>query len=512
MSNTEANKRVAKNTLLLYSRMIILLLVSLYTSRIVLKALGFDDYGIYNVVGGVVTMFAFINAAMGNATSRFITFALGKGDKNHTIDVLNMSMFIHLLLALLIILLAETIGIWFLYNHMVIPESRFNAALWVYQLSVIASVATILCVPFNATIIAYEHMGAFAYLSILDAIFKLAIAFAISLAQSDRLILYALLYLIVNLINILIYQIYCFRKFDVVKFRKPRNYSILKPMLSFASWSLLGNLAYIGYTQGLNILLNVFFGPVVNASRGVAYQIQGAVKGFVTNFQMAVNPQITKSYAQEDFARLHSLIITSSKFSFYLLLCIILPVSLQIQHILQIWLADVPEYCAQFSILTMAVLLISTLSNPLGIANNATGKIRNYQLVEGGTLLLIVPVAYLVLKSGGNPVSVFWVQLVIMCIVQWLRVQLVCHKIRMSIKDYCIKVLFRVLSVAVCSSILSIIVAHVLPESILSMILIVLISVCSVIICSYFFGLSISEKNFIISKLSGFIGKHRNIA
>lgn len=502
MSHSEANKRVAKNTLLLYGRMILLLLVSLYTSRIVLAALGFDDYGIYNVVAGAVTMFAFINAAMGNASSRYITFAIGKGDHDHSINVFNSSILVHALIALLIIILAETVGLWFLYNKMVIPAERFTAAFWVFQLSVISCVAIILCVPFNATIIAYEKMGAFAYISILDAVLKLGIAFAITVTTSDRLILYALLYLGVNLLNIVIYQIYCIRKFEIVRFRKLKDYSILKEMTGFAGWSLIGNLAYLGYTQGLNLLLNIFFGPVVNAARGIAYQIQGAVKGFITNFQMAVNPQITKSYATEDYTRLHNLIIFGSKFSFCLLLCIILPISLDIQPILDLWLKNVPHYSAPFAILTMAALLIDTLSNPLGIANNATGKIRNYQIVEGGTLLLIVPVSYIVLKCGGNPVSVFWVQLAIMFIVQVQRIFLVCHKIKMRIRDYFSKVLFKVAAVAISSVIIPLTAMYLLPHTFLSYIAVASLAVCSVLLSSFYVGLTAKEKVYAASKLA----------
>ncbi len=502
-----ANKRLAKNTLLLYIRMILLLAVSLYTSRIILAALGFDDYGIYNVVGGVVSMFAFINAAMGNASSRFITYALGKGDNEHSINVFNVSILVHALLAIIIVILAENIGLWFFYNKMIIPASRMTAAFWVYQLSIISCVATILCVPFNATIIAHEKMGAFAYISLLDAILKLGIAFAITVTSSDRLVLYALLYLGVNLLNIVIYQIYCFRKFETVKFQRPKNYAIMKEMMGFAGWSLIGNLATLCCIQGLNLLLNVFFGPVVNAARGIAYQIQGAVKGFITNFQMAINPQITKSYAAEDYKRLQQLIVFGSKFSFCLMLCIMLPISLEIKPILHIWLGKVPDYTAQFAILTMGVLLIDTLANPLGIANNATGKIRNYQIVEGGTLLLILPVAYIVLKMGGNPISVFWVQLVIMFFVQILRIFLVCHKIHMPKSKYVYQVLFRVLLVAGCSVVVPILVWYTLPQNLLSFIAVVITSIGSTLFCAYYLGLNSYEKANVSTKISSFTNK-----
>lgn len=469
-----------------------------------IAALGFDDYGIYNVVGGVVTMFAFINAAMGNATNRFITYALGKGDKDHTINVVNTSLLVHILISILIVILAETVGLWFLYHKMVIPASKFTAALWVYQFSVIACVATIMCGPFYAIIVAHERMGAFAFISILDVIFKLGIAYAITLASSQRLILYAALYLVVNLLDILIYQIYCIRNFDDVKFRKPKDLTLLKEMTGFASWSLIGNLAYILSTQGVNVLLNVFFGPVVNAARGIAVQVQSAIKGFVTNFQLAINPQITKSYAAGEIERLNDLIVAGSKFSFFLLLCITLPISLEIKPILALWLVNVPDYTAQFAVLTLCVSLVDTLANPLGIANNATGSIRNYQLVEGGTLLLILPIAYIVLKLGGNPVSVFLTQLIITIIVQILRIFLVCHKINMRKADYFSKIILRVTIVTVCSVVPSVILAHFLNGLTLSIIYVPIISAILVVSFSFLLGLSKSEKEVLLNKLSKF--------
>jgi len=494
------NKRVAKNTILLYGRMFLLLAVSLYTSRVVLSALGFEDYGIYNVVGGIVAMFSFINMALANSTSRFITFSLGKDDLDDSRQVFNACFIVHIIIALVIILLSETVGLWFLYNKMVIPESRMYAALWVYQFSVIACVASILYAPFNAIIIAHEKMSAFALISILDAFLKLLIVYLISVFRDDRLILYAFLLLCVSITDIIIYLIYCKRKFPEVKFERIKNKNNPEEIMGFAGWSMIGNLAFVGYTQGLNILLNLFFGPIVNAARGVATQLQSAVMGFVTNFQMAVNPQITKSYAQGDFNRLHTLVYASSKFSFFLLYCIILPLSIESKSILSIWLVDVPDYAVQFTVLTLFARLIDTLSNPIGISNNATGTIKTYQIFEGGSLLLIVPIAYLVLKLGGNPTSVFWVQLIIMYAVQILRLFLVCGKINMSKKEYCKKVLLRIIPVAVVSAIIPLMLHQLLPSSIVSSIVVVLISIGSVLLFSYLIGLEYNERLMLQKK------------
>ena len=499
--NSSSNKRIAKNTLVLYARMLLLLAVSLYTSRIVLATLGIEDYGLYNVVGGIVTMFTFISMAMGNSTSRFITFALGKGEENELKSVVGVAFLIHLTLAGIILILAETIGLWFLYNKMVIPEARMTAAIWVYQFSVVSCIITIITVPFNSMIIAHEKMGAFAFISILDAILKLLIVYLILVSSHDRLILYAALLLGVSIINCVMYLTYCRKNFAEAKHIRLHKTALVREMSSFASWSLVGNLAYVGYTQGLNILLNIFFGPVVNAARGVAVQVQSVVKGFVTNFQTAVNPQIFKSYAQENYQRLHTLVYSSSKFSFYLLYCMVLPISIEAKPLLGLWLKDVPDHAVLFTILTLLVLLVDPLSNPIDKANQATGKIRSYQLLEGGSLLLIVPIAYVALKVTGRPYIVFVVQIIVMYLVQILRLFIVCHKIKMSKKEYIKHVLLRVVIVAITSAVFPILLYHLLPNTIISMIIIVVVSLLCVVICAYFLGLTQKEKNLITSKI-----------
>ena len=499
--NSSSNKRIAKNTLLLYARMLLLLVVSLYTSRIVLATLGIEDYGLYNVVGGIVTMFTFLNTAMGNSSHRYITYALGKGDEKELREVVSATCMIHWGIAIIILILAETVGLWFLYNKMVIPEGRMVAAEWVYQFSVIACIVTIISVPYNAMIIAHEKMGAFAFISILDAVLKLLIVYIIQVAGGDKLILYAALILCVNVLDRLIYQIYCKRHFEEAKRIRFHRVSQLKEMTSFAGWSMIGNLAFIGYTQGLNILLNMFFGPAVNAARGVAVQVQGAVKGFVTNFQTAVTPQIIKSYSQQDFNRLHNLVFYSSKFSFFLLYCMVLPITLEAKTLLGLWLKEVPDYAVIFTILILWIMLIEPLSNPIDKANQATGKIRTYQIVEGGSLLLIVPISYFVLKWGGEPYAVFVVQLLVMAVVQVLRLFLVCHKIRMSKREYVKKVLLRVFMVAVVAAVIPVSVYILMPQSIWSFVVVVIVSVLSVLCSSYYLGLNKNEKQTINEKI-----------
>lgn len=508
--NSSSNKRIAKNTLLLYVRMLLLMAVSLYTSRVVLATLGIEDYGLYNVVGGIVTMFTFISMAMGNSTVRYITFALGKGDKEELKSVVSAASVIHFALAFLILLLAETIGLWFLHNKMVIPEGRMVAAEWVYQFSVISCMISIISVPYNAMIVAHEKMGVFAFISILDAVLKLLIVYLIQITDFDKLIFYAFLILCVYILDRIIYQVYCVRHFDEArKIRFTTKIPQLTDMTSFAGWSLIGNLAYVGFTQGLNILLNLFFGPVVNAARGVAVQVQGAVKGVVTNFQTAVNPQIIKSFANEDYNRLHQLIYSSSKFSFYLLLLLVLPIAIEAKFILGIWLKEVPDYAVAFTILTLCISLIEPLSNPIGVANNATGKIKIYQIVEGGSLLLIVPIAYLVLKLGGNPVSVFVVQMVVLILVQIIRLFLVCHKIKMPKSKYVKYVLLPVSEVALLSPIFPITMYKLLPNNFLSVLFVILLSMICVIAFAYSMGLEDKERIFLRTKVTSIIQRKK---
>lgn len=500
--NTSSNKRIAKNTLLLYARMLLLLVVSLYTSRVVLAALGIDDYGLYNVVGGIVTMFTFLNAAMGNASNRYITYALGKGDEKELREVVSATCLIHWIIAGIILLLAETVGLWLLCNKMVIPDGRWAAVLWVYQFSIVACVFSVISVPFNSMIIAHEKMGAFAFISIIDAVLKLLIAYLIQITSYDKLIYYGALVLCVSIFDRLIYQFYCYKHFNEARHIKLKKVPQLKEMSAFAGWSLIGNLAFIGYTQGINILLNMFFGPAVNAARGVAVQIESAVKGFVINFQTAVNPQIIKTYAQKEFDRMHMLIYASSKFSFFLLFCMVLPICIESNTILNIWLKEVPHYATFFTILILIITLSEPLRNPIDRANQAAGNIRNYQIVEGGLLLLIVPLSYLILKIGCEPYAVFLVQLVVMYSVQIVRLFLVCHKIKMSKREYIKRVLLRVVGVAILSSIIPLLLHSVLLRSIGNSIITIIVSIISVLSCSFYIGLTKTERLLVMSKIN----------
>lgn len=337
------NKRIAKNTLLLYIRMLFMMAISLYTSRIILNTLGVEDYGIYNVVGGVVAMFGFINSSMSSATQRYITFALGKGNFTNLQKVFSTTLQIHVLIAVIILILGETIGLWFMNEKMQIPTNRMDAAFWVLQCSILSTIVMIISVPYNADIIAHEKMSAFAYISILEAVLKLAIVYILLIGSFDKLILYAFLLLAVQILIRFCYSLYCNKHFKETKYKHVWDKTLFKEMTEFAGWSIFGNLSGVLFGQGLNMLLNVFFGPVVNAARAIALQVQCAIQQFVNSFQMALNPQITKTYARGELEEMHKLMFRSARFSFYLLFFLSLPVLFETNFILTIWLKTVPE-------------------------------------------------------------------------------------------------------------------------------------------------------------------------
>lgn len=505
MSKTlDNNKRIAKNTLLLYFRMFFIMAVSLFTSRVVLKTLGVEDFGIYNVVGGVVSMFGFLNSAMSSTTQRYITFALGKGDAEELRKVFSNCILTHLIISVVVLVLAESIGLWFLYNKMVIPADRMFAAFWVFQCSVLSSLVLIMSIPYNADIIAHEKMAAFAYISLVEVFLKLLIVYFLYISAYDKLIVYAFLILFVQCFIRSIYAWYCKKHFKETLGRLIYNKSILRELLSFASWNLYGNLAAILFTQGLNILLNIFFGPIINAARGVALQVQTAVSQFAGNFQMALNPQITKSYAQNDLKAMHSLIYRSSKFTFMLLLILVMPFFFEADFILGVWLSEVPQKSVIFLRLMLVIIMIDALVNPLMVSAAATGRIKKYQTIVGGILLSIVPVAYIVLKIGAPPESVFIVQIVIYIFAFLARLLIIKKMIALSIADYTKTVLCRCFLVFIISFLIPLGLSQSLNNSTIKSLSIITFSILSCLIFSYLIGLTSHERNFINKKLYKF--------
>ena len=494
------NKRIAKNTLLLYIRMLFTMAVSLYTSRVILNTLGVEDYGIYNVVGGVVSMFGFLNSAMSSATNRYITFNLGKGDNKRLQTIFSTTLQIHTIIAIVIVIFAEIIGTWFLYNKMQIPNDRLDAAFWVLQSSILSSVIMILSVPYNAAIIAHEKMSAFAYISIVEVVLRLIIVYLLNVFSYDKLIIYAILALAVQILIRFCYSIYCHRHFKETKYIKVWDKSLFKEMMSFAGWSFWGNIAGILYTQGLNMLLNVFFGPVVNAARAIAVQVQGAVQHFVSNFQMALNPQITKTYASGEIGQMHMLMFRSARFSFLLLFFIAFPLLLETDFILQLWLKTVPDNAVIFTQIMICISLIYTTANPCVIANQATGKVKIYQMVVGGILLLILPISYIVLKLGAPAYSVFIVHFCVESVAQFSRMYMLRKLINLPMWQYMKNIYIPIVTTVAVAIILPVIVRMQVEEGWLRFMAVGFTCVLSVGISTFFIGFTKHERVFFLDK------------
>lgn len=456
MSNQTSNnnKRIAKNTLLLYFRMLFMMIVSLYTSRVILNALGVEDFGIYNVVGGVVAMFTVISGSLSAAISRFITYELGKGDRSKLNHIFSASVSIQLFLSLIIVVLIESIGVWFLNAKMTIPEDRMMAANWVLQFSIITFIINLISVPYNAAIIAHERMSAFAYISILEVVCKLGIAFFITLSPIDNLIFYAILTCGVSLLIRFTYGNYCKKHFTECHFHFYWDKSLLKRMFSFAGWNFIGSSASILRDQGVNVVLNLYCGPVVNAARGISMQVNNAIMGFVNNFMIALNPQITKSYASGNYKYMMELIYQGSRLSFYMLLVLSMPIIINTEFLLHIWLKIVPNYTVCFVQLTLILAMVESISNPLVTAMLATGKIRNYQIIVGGLNLMNFPLSYMLLNFGFSPYSTLVLAIIIALGCLMLRLWLLRGMIGLSALKFVKSVLINVLIVAILASII----------------------------------------------------------
>lgn len=410
MSQTsENNKRIAKNTVLLYIRMFISVIVGLYTSRVVLNTLGVEDYGVYNVVGGIVAMFSFLNASMSGATSRFLTYELGKNNLFKLEQTFSSAMVIHIGIAVAVFILAETIGIWFLMNKLVIPESRMLAAHIVFQLSILAMMVTITQVPYNASIIAHEKMDVYAYVELLNVFLKLGIVFLLLLGKTDKLILYALLTFIVSLIIALIYRVYCMRHFSECHLKRKIYVDVIKPMLSFSCWDLYGNMAVSFRVQGVTMLLNMFYGPLLNAANGIANNVHGIILGFANNVIMAFRPQIIKGYAEGDIRRMSYLIENAIKFTLCLYLIIALPLFAEADYVLKLWLKTVPDYTVFFLRVVLICSFFRLGSNIMNIAIHATGKIKMVSFISGTFFLLNIPLMYVVMNLGSGAYIAYFV-------------------------------------------------------------------------------------------------------
>lgn len=403
MSDISANdKRIARNTMFLYFRMGLSIIVSLYTSRVVLQALGVEDYGIYGVVGSLVSMFGFLNASMSGATSRFLTYELGRSDFKQLKKTFSMAFFEHCIIALAVMLICESFGVWFLNYKMVIPPDRLYAANLVLQLSILSMMINVTQVPYNASIISHEHMDIYAYVSLTEVILKLLVVFLLELFLIDKLILYALLVLGVHIIIAIIYRLYCVRHFQECHVCRLWDGKLLKSMLSFSGWDLYGNLSITARTQGVNMLLNVFFGPIVNAAASISSSVQGAVMRFASNVVTAVKPQIIKYYAQGSYNEMVHLISNAVRLNYLILLFITVPLMTELHYVLSLWLGVVPDYTVEFCCFTLVFNFYTNMSHTLVTGIHATGKIIRPSLINGSLYLSVVPITYIAFKLGGE--------------------------------------------------------------------------------------------------------------
>jgi O-antigen/teichoic acid export membrane protein len=504
-------KRIAKNTILLYVRMALNMAVSLYTSRVLLRVLGIEDYGLYNVIGGVVILFSFLNNSMGGATSRFITFALGKGDSKELNRIFSASLLNHIFIAIMIFILAETIGLYLVFQKLVIPTERFNSALYVYQFSIFTAMLTMTQIPYNACIIAHEKMSAFAYLSIGETLLKLGAVIVLQFVYGyDRLTIYAVLIFIITIFITLSYRLYCKKSFEECTYHFFMDSVLYKKLFVYAGWDLIGGFSGIAQGQGLNILLNMFFGPVVNAARAVSVQVQTALSQFSSNFMMAVRPQVIKAYAEGKVSEMLNLVYLSTRYGSALTLFFALPVFIEIEYILRLWLGTVPKYADSFCRVLILVILVNVMRNPFVAAFHAVGHIRLGNVVCGSLLISTLPIAYIALKHGASPLSVFWITLVITGVAQWVDLLNLKRFLPISFSQYLKLVYAPVWSLVLISGSLVYCFQCTMEPSFLRLIGVTIVSFVVIACYSYVFILTRDVRNRLKYKLKGYFANVQN--
>lgn len=493
----ENNKRIAKNTIILYIRMIVVMFITLFTSRVILKALGVDDFGIYNVVGSVVTMMAVVNNAMAVSTQRYLTFELGKGDMQQFKKVFSTCMTIYIALAILLLVLAETVGLWFVNTQLVIDPERLFAANVVYQFAILSSICSMIQIPYNAAIISHEKMNAFAYIGIVEAVMKLAIAYVLFISPIDKLSLYGGLTFISSFAIFMTYRIYCVKKFKETHYSFMWDKALTKQLISYSGWNLFGALSGVAKGQGLNILINIYFGPAVNAARGIAYQLNHAITMLFSNFYTAVRPQITKYYAQNNMNEMYNLIYRSSKLSFFLIMICSLPLIIEAPTIIQMWLGQTPDYVVIFVRIIVLISAIDAMSTPLMTAIHATGDIKLYQFTVGIIMIMTLPISWIFLKLGFAADSVFFVSLILSTISLFIRLGIANKKTSLPYWGFIKEVILPSALVSVVAFIPSYTAHKVMEQGILSTIIICCICVISVVAAGYLIGMNSREREAI---------------
>lgn len=497
--NLKNNKRIAKNTLVLYLRMFFIMIVNLYSSRVVLDALGVEDYGIYNAVGGFVAMFALVSNSLTSAIMRFFTFELGKGDKNRVAKVFCTSVNVMLALSFILVLIGELFGPWFIESKMTIPPERLKAAYWVFQCSLAVFVLGVVNIPYNSVIVAHEHMTLFAVVSSIDFVLRLLVALSLYISLYDRLITYSVLLLFVSLLIRAFYWIYCKRKYEEATYHLYYEKTLLKQMTSFAGWNVLGQGAGLLNVQGVNVLMNIFFGVTINAARGIATQVSHAIQQLVSSFMTALNPQITKSYALGNLDYMHQLIFRGARFSYYLMLLFAVPLIFETPIILRIWLKSYPEWTVAFVQWTVVTMMINMLSNTLITGLHATGRIRTYMIVVGTVEFMCFPITYIAFKIGFSPLSAYYVYAAVYIVLVFLRLHLIKVLIQIKAYDFITNVLLKVILVSMLSIIVPAIVFLSLEESFYRLIILTCASSMSIAVCVFTIGMEENERKRTIN-------------
>lgn len=489
--------RIAKNTVFLYGRMLLSMIVTLYTSRVVLNALGAIDYGVYNVVTGFVVSFGFLNSAMNASVQRFLTVEMKENNIVKLNQIFSMGVTIHLILAFIMVIIAEPVGLYFVKNKLVIPPDRIEAALWIFHLSIVVLFFGIMNVPYKALIIARENMGAFAAISLIEVFAKLAIAIVLVYCVIDKLILYAVLLMIVAVAIQLFYMVYCISNYEEGRLKKYWNHILFKDMSSFAGWNLIGVFAGIVYNQGVNIVLNVFGGPIVNAARAIAFQVSGAANQLVTNFQLAANPPIMKAYATKDKS-VFRLISSSSKLSYILLLFIVIPFIIECPYILNVWLKNVPDYSIMFTRLAMIDILVCSLAGPLHTLMQATGSIKRYQIIVSGVLLMNLPLSYLMLKLGFGFNATFIVSIFLSSVALIARYVLLFSYVKYNLRDLICGFVLPIIILTIIGSMVPYVLYNLIDPGFIRLIFVCLVSWFTISIISWIGVLDKGEKSLFL--------------
>lgn len=505
-----SGKRIAKNSIALYLRMFLSMVVSFYTSRVVLNVLGVEDYGVFGVVGGVVTMMGFITSSMSGATSRFITYELGRNDEQRLSETFNSALQIHLAIALIIFILGETVGLWFMANKLVIPEGRMTAAHWVYQMSLFSAMLGISQVPYSAVLIAHEQISKYAYFEILSVTLKLLIVYLLVIGNFDKLILYSILTFTVGMLMIMIYRVYCLRHFKESHFRWVWKPSILKPMLSFSGWDLFGNASNMGRTQGVNILINMFFGTVANAAVSIAFTIQTVLMQFSSNVSVAVRPQVVKTYSVGATDEMSKLIYSAAKYLYLLLLIVSVPVFMEAYYVLELWLKIVPQYTVWFIRILIFFNFFAQMSVVLAMGIHATGKIKRISIINGSLYLSVLPLTYVVYKLHGSIYVAFTFNVLavfIGCLCNVYTLGLTVKEI--TIPQFIKKVLLPVTPITIVGFLVGYAPRLYMQQGFLRLVVVILVSTVSIMVMTYLMA-EPDIKKLIKQKVKQYvrIGKH----